>query len=184
MKKDNHSNYKSLIERFEVIDLSELLFVLHQKMSSRFRPRSLASDDLSKSVYDYYRLNCDFHHQKENIYCTLGVTKRVVYLFFYSLFASLKPEIDIKSTDNHKPEEEEIESEISRLNYTEVKHKRKHDFKYYSNCGNSGDNRNNGSTYKKRTSFPVGVHKSADIRKPFLAGIGRGFNIQKKKVVN
>ena len=104
----------------------------------------------------------------------------MVYLFD-SLFASLKPEIDIKSKDNHKPEEEKIESEISRLNYREVKHKLNHDFRYYSNCGNSGDNWNNGSTYKKRTNFPVGVHKSADIRKPFLAGIGREFSIQKKK---
>jgi hypothetical protein len=66
---------------------------------SQIIPKNAFSDDLSKCIYDYLpKISCDYHDSKENNYCSLGVTKRLSYLFFDRTLESLK----IKAKDSHK----------------------------------------------------------------------------------
>jgi len=165
-KLSNNSLRDKKVSDFDVIDLSELLFVLIQKYSSGPRPKNLIIDDLSKCVYDYYtNISCNFHEEIENKFCALGVSKRLSYLLFDSFFLHKKPEIEIKPNENHRPKEQKTGSiEISNFKFRDVKTYVQREDRYHSCHDSDADRQTLAST---STTVP-------GIRKPYTSGIGRG----------
>jgi hypothetical protein len=157
---------------FEIIDLSELLYVMTKPLTNR--PKSLFTDDLSKSGYDYSQhISCDFHEQKQNKYCALGMTKRLCYLFFDSFFEYNK-DSDLKPTVNHKPVEQKYEFiEMPTFKFRDIKtNPMRREERFYSNANNY-ENRKLANT-SNPTNTSIGIKSNRDFRKPYSAGIGRG----------
>lgn len=92
---------------FEFIDLTELLYALTHPLTKK--SKNVMSAELSYFPFDFCpKTNCDFHEEIERRFCALGVSQRMVYLFFRSclhLFA-------IKCKPSHKPKHVEVEPPV------------------------------------------------------------------------
>jgi hypothetical protein len=179
---------------FQVIDLTELLYAIMRGIVSQIMPKNAFSDHLSKCIYDYLpKISCDYHDSKENNYCSLGVTKRLSYLFFDLSLDGLK----IKAKDNHKPVQQIKDSvESFDIDFGELKinsnakdsHKpveqneesiEKLDNKFGKLNINSSAKEvcfdlNLNKTDEQKVEPIIKTSGTYDLRKPYVIGIGRG----------
>ena len=110
---------KSLVDDFLVADLSDLLFVTTRAFCMSARMKALCIDDLNSARIDFFSdLRCGFHSEDENNYCALLATKRLAFLFIDSVFGlGLRPELDIKPKESHRPVAIKIESTTTECRF-------------------------------------------------------------------
>jgi hypothetical protein len=194
LQKEANQGLDKDFSSFQVIDLTESLYAIMRGILSQIMPKNAFSDDLSKCIYDYLpKISCDYHDSKENNYCSLGVNKRLSYLFFDRNLDGLK----IKAKDNHKPVQQikdSMESFDNDFGELKINSNAKDSHKSVEQNEESIEKLDNNfgklniNSSAKEVLFDLNLNKTDEqkvepivktcgtygLRKPYVIGIGRG----------